>query len=579
MRLPQEHASPSKPKCPTRLQQLVVAAILLAAASIRFSYLFPVAWEAPYEPNHPDENILSYEAVAAWQGVAPQEIGWPAATYRAMLSVTYAASAAPTILSGRITFCDCASRLERWTSDRLDDPAIFYQLGRATSAIIGVLFVWSVYVVVARRETPRAGIVSAIFATICPLAVDYSQFILADMLGALFCMCSLAIRYDGTPRDLKRIIAVGISLGLATATKHFFALWILPATVHLWIGSRNHTGTLSIVKRVGTLLAGVLITYLLLVPYCFTNPMLYAKEFMNVVGIKITGNGVETNAFLNLRIVFSHIGVGTWAIAAIGLISSSRNDLFRRADVLIGVFVSLMILMKAGIVFERYAMLFLPGLLYFCGCAFERALTWKPNIRWLGTAAFVIAFASIGMETVRSQFTVGRRRVDGLVRDWVMTNIPSGSRIIVNEYFAARLPRTPGCIQYYLAYYTDRSAYFRKLATNGIKCDLRSQPFQSAVLNDEQLTAFWLRQEFVSTRERAYWVDIWSPEVRFRSMPLEEALDQESAVALAADAPHTYLISSSRIDNPRLDFVIEQNSNARLIIYRVRNPESSSQGG
>ena len=69
--------------------RLMLVAVLAVAVLVRLAFLLPSYWAHPYEVHHQDEHFLPLEAVALWEGVTPDELGWPASPSRLLLSAAY----------------------------------------------------------------------------------------------------------------------------------------------------------------------------------------------------------------------------------------------------------------------------------------------------------------------------------------------------------------------------------------------------------------------------------------------------------------------------------------------------------
>src|SRR4051794_9819854 len=74
---------PEQQRDGSRVMRGFLLALIVLGAACRFGFVF---WQAPWTAHHPDEHILSLEAVALWEGITPREVGWPASTVRLALS-------------------------------------------------------------------------------------------------------------------------------------------------------------------------------------------------------------------------------------------------------------------------------------------------------------------------------------------------------------------------------------------------------------------------------------------------------------------------------------------------------------
>src|SRR3954469_4515968 len=121
---------------PTRA---ALAALVLAGALSRGAFF---AWDHPWTAHHPDEHILSLEAMALWEGITPREVGWPASTVRLALSgvhgVQMLANRRAALLSARSHPPAVLDVAAAWIGDRYVAPGPLYAAGRIVSALIGL---------------------------------------------------------------------------------------------------------------------------------------------------------------------------------------------------------------------------------------------------------------------------------------------------------------------------------------------------------------------------------------------------------------------------------------------------------
>lgn len=222
------------------VQNGLLALIVLAAATARLNYIWN--WEAPYEVHHIDENLLPYESVALLEGVTPRELGWPASTSRLLLSGCYAvdllAENASTLFKHRPSITEGMETVCRWSYRCIDNPRRLFQIGRGLSACLGILQVVAAYWAIRRWSTARAGLIGSLSCAVAPVAVEFSQFVLTDILGVLLVTVLMGLLGGKSVRSAPQAFLVGILLGLAVATKYHFAIWLVPALTSIWMARR-----------------------------------------------------------------------------------------------------------------------------------------------------------------------------------------------------------------------------------------------------------------------------------------------------------------------------------------------------
>ncbi len=342
-----------------------LTAVLVLAAALRFSFAIPGAWESPWTPHHFDEHILPYEALGLWEGVTPREVGWPAGPSRLALSAAYAgrllADEGGALVSASSPEAAMA-KVALWTGRRIADGAPLYVVGRTVTALFGVLQVMLAMFAARAWLGKESTVIAGVLAAVAPLAVTHSQLVLADIVGACFTTLLLA----WMPRavaDIRLAPWLGMSAGLAAASKFHFGIWLLLPLAAFWVvvprevAARRQrlTATLALV-------AGFLVTLLAFVPWFWSNAPLGLKEFSGVVLVKAGGVSGVVALLSNGSTVVGGLGVAILA----GVILGCRPLLRRRgalAACMLGVTaLAAAVLCASTIVFGRYGLVMLPAL-------------------------------------------------------------------------------------------------------------------------------------------------------------------------------------------------------------------------
>lgn len=124
-----------------------------------------------------------------------------------------------------------------------DDFASIVLVGRAVSALAGVATVWALYRLGRRLHGPHVGLLAAGLLAACPLHIQCSHFLAADVVLSLFALLAisacLVLAESGRPRDA---LLAGLCVGAALATKTSAAPLLAPLAVALacaWRRSRT----------------------------------------------------------------------------------------------------------------------------------------------------------------------------------------------------------------------------------------------------------------------------------------------------------------------------------------------------
>ena len=494
----------------------VVGGLVLAAAlAARLSYL---AWEDPYGPHHPDEHILSLESVALWEGVTPREVGWPAAPTRLVLSAINACRLAG---SGELRQPRMDLRLRHvsaWIGRQWTDQSGLYATGRATSALVGVLAVLATWWALGRWLPWPGAALGATAAAVSPIAVAYSQFVLADVMGVLW--STLVLGLVRLPVTTRSTIAAAAAAGLAAASKFHFGVWLVAVWMAIWLAPG-----LSRARRVRHCMLGCLVfgsVVLVLVPWFVTSPVLAAKEFGGVVLVKLGTLAPRGTTWHWLTLLLGGFGAFTLVGAALGCIRSIRED--RTIWIaLVPALIALVALFRAEIVFDRYGLVIAPALFLLAGSGWRGFADRQPLNRVLATAA-VLALAMTIVSLVQTWRLWAPTGADRLAAAWVTAHVRAGSRVGLHSEANAFVPREAADLRRCAAHVWTDAAYTEKWASNGIAVrDAEGTPFRNAVLNDELFEAYSCSRELLAGPRAGYALRRFHDQPRFDTLLTAEA--------------------------------------------------------
>jgi 4-amino-4-deoxy-L-arabinose transferase-like glycosyltransferase len=473
---------------------LVMVIAVMARAAVVF-------WHAPLTPHHPDEGLLSREAIALWEGVTPREVGWPASTTRLMLGVVHglqlSADVGSTLWRQRTQPQAALETIVQWIAHRSADSAPLFRAARTLCIAIGVLQV-AVCLWGGRRWFDSTGaIVSAAVCALAPIAVTHSQYVLADVTGLLFATAALGLLPNATAA---RLNGAAVLVALAAASKFHFGLWLLPVLALAWRVSLG-----SPVRRLGAVaLPLVLFTSALvaLVPWFWLDPLLAAKEFAGVVAVKV-GSGAPARALLwHLPVLFGGLGILAWGLLLVRPLALWRSHGLEGTLVTATVIAGTVVLAASQIVFDRYALVLLPGVTLMAGAAGTTLLSGLSarSVPLMRAVVAVLCIAAL-VQLAAAERRAGEPNVDWDVREWLLAHVPAGSRIAVHAEFTQFLPRTAQQLDACASLAATRAAYVQKWASNGVTIGPSGpEPFRRAILNDELFAAYWCgREQLLST--------------------------------------------------------------------------------
>ncbi|MBS1817562.1 MAG: hypothetical protein JSU08_06515 [Acidobacteria bacterium] len=482
---------------PSRARLALVAVLLLGFAA-RLSVF---TWQAPFTPHHPDEAILSQESLALWEGITPREVGWPASTTRLLFSSAHALAWLADDARGIAQRHDAAHAMgavAAWVGHHYVDTTDLYRIDRAIAVALGALQLLAAAWAFARWTGAAGTLIGTLAMAIAPMPVEYSQYMLADMTGALFATLILGLAARPTPAA---VVAMGALAGLAAASKVHFGIWLL--TPVLCVVLHPHAFRERRLQTVAAGVAAMVLVFLLLVPWLWTNPFLALKEFAGVVAVKISGTGRGRDVFGNLGAIFGGLGWLMLGGAAIGLVAFATRA--RRAlPVVIPTALGTLALATSSIVFDRYGLVLVPGIGLLAAVGWDALLTTDRRERKLVAGGLVTVMTLLtALALVRAQQVAGEADVDVQTTAWIRAHIERGRRIARHDEDNTYLPRTPQQLRACAEAPLGASAYAHKLqvvgwAENEDGGPSPSMPMQLAVMNDELFRAYWCRRELTA---------------------------------------------------------------------------------
>jgi hypothetical protein len=498
------------------LRFAVVAALIIGVV-VRLSVL---VWTDPWGPHHPDEHILPLEALAVWEGIAPQEEGWPGSTTILALStasaVQYWAHEGKRLLRVRKEPEPALEDVTEWIGGRFVDPTANYRLGRSVSVITGILQLFAVAWALSQWVGPLGVAIGTLATAIAPLSVEYSQFVLADITGLLFATILVGLIRKPTPR---RLIASGALAGLAASSKFHFGLWMLAPPLAIWLDRDRDTRSKWWLTFCSLGIGAWVI--LTLVPWFWINPLLELKEFAGVVLVKVMPGSPLKRMPSNIAVSFAGLGVLIWFGALCGLFKLRRNDVRRLAPVLVTVGLGALALTLSAVVFDRYGLSLLPGLTILAAMGWERwLLESNSRLRIVGTVALAACLVMTTMSLVTIERLNAEVDVDVLTKRWILANVPRGQRVAIQNEVNAFLPRTPQQLLECANSVQTPRAYAAKWLVEGSDAPVHPgvEAMQSVVLNDELFHAYWCRRELQVQRDPGFNIVPFHAEPRFGSV-------------------------------------------------------------
>ncbi|HEX8101580.1 MAG TPA: glycosyltransferase family 39 protein [Solirubrobacteraceae bacterium] len=334
------------------------------------------------------------------------------------------------------------------------DPGDVFTVARAGSALLGTLAVGLLYAAGARLfGDRRIGLLAAALLAVCFLPVYYGHFALNDV-PALAPLCLALVGVAGVLRRGRWVdhAVAGAGLGLVCATKYtggIVLLCLLAAAYGRPLGAR--------LARVALAGAVALVAFLLANPYALLDFGAF-REGLDAQSTASRDGGGKLG-LVGESGVHYYLDALTWgfgwlplAAALAGAAVLARRDR-RLAWVLIPAVAVFLVFM--GIQDRYFARWLLPVFPLLCLLAAAGALAladWVAARRRLapaaaGFAAFLagLALCAQGLATVvHNDAVLAREDTRQLVRDWMVANVPAGTKVVVEPVFPDQWASDPG---------------------------------------------------------------------------------------------------------------------------------------
>ncbi|MEA3385450.1 MAG: glycosyltransferase family 39 protein [Thermodesulfobacteriota bacterium] len=322
------------------------------------------------------------------------------------------------------------------------DPTIIYLSGRLLFALVGVATILVVYFIACRMYNKRTGLIAAAFLSFSPLHVLFSKLIRTDILMTFF----LLVTFLFCLRILEKrawsdYLAAGLITGFAVATKYPAVVIILViVTAHILSAPSQWAHLL---KLSASGLACLLGTFLAS-PFLFLD---FETTWRNVMGearpthLSATGSGFFHDlAWYICNALCDALSPAGLILAGIGIflcLLSMRRDKWL---LMIFPFFFLLFISALSLRWSRWVIPVVPFLCVFAAHTLYRISDWVGRHSTPVLGVLVSVGLTVGFVTplVKADLVQGRelsnKDTRTLAREWILDNIPTGSRILVEKY-------------------------------------------------------------------------------------------------------------------------------------------------
>ena len=339
-----------------------------------------------------------------------------------------------------------------------EHPGPFYLSGRLLSVAYAVLSLPLVFLIGRRIFNVRVALIGTAFASLSPVAMQYAQVVRTDSAGTFFAMLALwlCLRVLDAP-SLRNQVLAGAALGLAVATRYFLALlaFVLVAAdaIVLWRGWRARVVLGPNLRSAAAGLAAIGLAFALATPYFFLDHQTTLRNLANEASSTHPGaDGLSPLG--NLMWYLSHalpsaLGAPIAICSALGGALALYRRQVPQLIVLGLVLAYLCAISLPALHWERWLIQIVPLCSLFAASLVDavavKLSAWIGRTPLPGWVPVVMLAAALGAEPAFDVAAIAilasQPSTRLLAREWIIENLPPGSRI-AQEWYAAPLVGT-----------------------------------------------------------------------------------------------------------------------------------------
>src|SRR5579859_2082979 len=329
----------------------------------------------------------------------------------------------------------------------------FYLLGRFLPIGYAVASLIFVFLIGRRVLGARVGLLGAWLAVLCPLAISYAQVVRTDSAAVFFSMLALwlCLRLYDRPTVGNQALA-GAAIGLAIATRYFM-IALVPVLltidgVTVWRQVTRHGSLRRPLLELVVGLLAIAAAFALSTPYFFLDfPVALQSIAAENEASHLGSDGLTPIGNL-LYYVTGAIPLDlTWPPAFLAAAGAGLALWRRRLEPLLLLGFVLALLGGASLSAlhaDRWVIQLLPVLALFAADALETIWLWlSARLRWSQVAQAGVLLSAVALISARPiyQLTLQDIRQASpstrvLARQWILQNLPAGSRIAEEGYTA-----------------------------------------------------------------------------------------------------------------------------------------------
>ena len=322
----------------------------------------------------------------------------------------------------------------------LKDPTAFYLVGRVTIAVLGALTVVAVYKVGRRIYDTRVALGAALFGAVAYYHAAYSHVINVHiaMTFSMWAGVAMYLAYERSGRR-RTLIASGLLLGIAVALAYTAAIGLMMVLTALFFISGRGVSRVETVNA-ALLVVAALVGVALLSPDLLTGAGLLLRNFAAPAQPEPNGDirtAIDSVTILRqgqwtdyLALLATPYNILTTLGALIGIIAGVWQR-ERWTLLLAAASLSLLVIVSAASrgASESYLLAITPALWLLS----SRGIAALPINRPYAFTVVVLGVNAVPLFfTVRDDAMLARPDTRVLAKQWIETNVPSGSKILMD---------------------------------------------------------------------------------------------------------------------------------------------------
>lgn len=324
----------------------------------------------------------------------------------------------------------------------LNEPSIFYLLGRLSSAALGTATIPVVYAIGAQAYGRRRGLVAAFLLTLCFLHVRDSHYAVSDVPMTFFfsvsiLCCLLYLRH----RTSNYLYLASAFIGMAIATK-YTAMILVPVFVVTWAVTKYAGNWRDLVsKEFGLAVVIMGLAFLVCCPYALLDYRGFLGTLRAHYGMgKIGFAGYQIDPAGGYVFYLKTLVWGMGPVLAIVAVLSVGYALYRhhREDclILLPILSLYVFLGRQGTFFGRFIIPALPLLAVLVGrFLWDVAIGFPWGLRVpagiIATVLAVLTIAPSALSVVRHNVLLAQSDTRTIAKRWIESNVPAGSKFFV----------------------------------------------------------------------------------------------------------------------------------------------------